>query len=101
MKNSGVKTNMFEEVQKAYGLMPLKLVKAVVARWLSHGKACEQVLDRFESLVSTLDEIYERKKRLAARGVRDQLLEPQLTVMLCLMADILTYTSTIQTILQA
>ena len=99
MKNSAVKTNIFEEVQKAYGLMPLKLVKAVAAR--SHGKACEQVLDRFESLVSTLDEIYERKKGPAARGVRDQLLEPQLTVILCLMADILTYTSTIQTILQA
>ena len=45
MKNSAVKTNIFEETQKAYGLMPLKLAKAVVTRWLSHGKTCERVLD--------------------------------------------------------
>ena len=64
MKNSAVKTNIFEEMQKVYVLMPLKLVKAAVTRWLSHGKACDQVLDRFKSLVLALDEIYERKNWL-------------------------------------
>ena len=65
MKNSAVKTNLFDEVQEAYGLIPLKLVKAVGSRWLSHGKTCERVLDRFELLVLALDEIYERKKEPA------------------------------------
>ena len=39
LMNSSVKQSIFEEVQAAYGLQSLKLVKAAVTRWLSHGKA--------------------------------------------------------------
>ena len=101
MKNIAVKTNILEEVQKAYGLLLLKLVKTVVTRWLSDAKACERILDRFNSLVSTLHEIYERMKEPAVRVARNQLLEPQSIAMLCLMADMLPFTNTIQTILEA
>ena len=41
-KNSSVKSNIFEEVQNAYGLKSLKLIKAMTIRWLSHGKAAER-----------------------------------------------------------
>ena len=69
MKHSNVKSAIFEEVQDAYGLKSLKLVKAVVTRWLSHGKAVERVLDRYETLVAALEEIYLRKKEPAVRYV--------------------------------
>ena len=43
-----MKQSIFNEVESAYGLDSLKLIKAAVTRWLSHGTAAEQVLDRFE-----------------------------------------------------
>ena len=101
MKHSAVKSSIFEEVQTAYGVLPLKLIKGTVTRWLSHGKACERVLDRFEPLISALDAIYERKKEPAVRGVRDQLIEPKTVAIFCLMADIIASTNAVQCILQA
>ena len=77
MKHSAVKSSIFEEVQTAYRVLPLKLIKGAATRWLSHGKACECVLDRLEPLISALDAIYERKKEPAVRGIRDQLVEPK------------------------
>ena len=67
LKNSNVKSNILEEVQNAYGLKMLKLIKTVITHWLSHGRAAERVLERYEPLIATLDEIYLRKKELAVR----------------------------------
>lgn len=64
-----MKQAIFDEVQKAYELTSLKLIKAAVTRWLSHGKAAQRVLDRFETLVAALDEIYLRKSEPAVRGL--------------------------------
>ena len=69
LKNSSMKQAIFDEVQKAYELTSLKLIKAAVTRWLSHGKAAQRVLDRFETLVAALDEIYLRKSEPAVRGL--------------------------------
>ena len=65
LKNSTVKSNIFEELQNAYGLKSLKVIKSVTTRWLSHEKAVETVLDRSEALVASLDAIYLRKKEPA------------------------------------
>ena len=67
LKNSDMKSNIFEEVQNAYGLKMLKLIKAVVTHWLSHGRAAERVLERYEPLIAALEEIYLRKKEPAVR----------------------------------
>ena len=67
LKNSNVKSNIFEEVQNVYGLKTLKLIKAVITRWLSHGRAAERVLECYEPLIAALDEICLRKKELAVR----------------------------------
>ena len=55
LKKSTVKSYIFEEVQNAYRLKSLKLIKAVTTQWLSHGKL-ERVLDRYKALVASLDE---------------------------------------------
>ena len=67
LKNSTVKSNIFEKVQNVFKLKSLKWIKAVTTRWLSHGKALERVLYRYESLVASLDAIYLRKKEPAVR----------------------------------
>ena len=95
-----MKQAIFDEVQKAYELTSLKLIKAAVTRWLSHGKAAQRVLDRFETLVAALDEIYLRKSEPAVRGLRDDLVKPKTITTLCFLADILKSTNILQTVLQ-
>ena len=69
LKNSSVKSSIFNEIQESYDLPSLKLIKAAVTRWISHGRAAQRVLDRYRALVEALDTIYERKKDPAVHGV--------------------------------
>lgn len=87
-------------MQNAYELRALKLIKAVVTRWLSHGKAVQRVLDRYEALVASLDAIYLRKQEPAVRGLRDELIQPKVIATMCFLADVLQSTNTLQIILQ-
>ena len=61
MKNSSVKQAIFEEGQSVYELISLKFNKAAVTRWLSHGKAVQRVLDKYEALVAALFSLHEKK----------------------------------------
>ena len=101
LKNSNVKQSMFEEVQQAYNLSSLKLIKAAVTRWLSHGQAGQRVLDRYEALVAALDAIYLRKREPAVRGLRDNLIKPITIATLCVLTDILLMTNSMQKFLQS
>lgn len=67
LKNSNNKANVFMEVQEACGLPKLKLIKAVVTHWLSHGKAANRCPDRYEPLLVSLDKTYEKKKEPSVR----------------------------------
>jgi hypothetical protein len=40
-----------QEVQTSYGLTHLKLIKACSTRWLSHGKACIRLVERFVQVI--------------------------------------------------
>ena len=92
---------MFEEVQQAYNLSSLKLIKAAVTSWLSHGQAGQRVLDRYEALVAALDAIYLRKRESAVRGLRDDLIKPIAIATLCVLTDILLMTNFMQKFLQS
>ena len=100
LKNSNVRQSIFQEVQSAYQLQGLKLIKAAVTRGLSHGNAAKRVLDRYETLVATLDAIYMRKSEPAVRGLRDALVKPKSIAMFCFLTDILYSTNSLQTFLQ-
>ena len=100
LKNSSTRQANFDEVQKAYKLTSLKLIKAVVTQWLSHGKAAQCFLNRFETLVAALDKIYLRKSEPAICGLRDDLVKPKTIATLCFLADILKSTNILQTALQ-
>ena len=95
-----MKSSIFDEVQKSYDLTSLKLIKAAVTRWLSHGKAAQRVLDRFPQLVEALNIIYERKKEPAVQGIIQQLVTPDTIASMCILADILESTNSLQVFLQ-
>ena len=44
---SALNRSILTEIQKAYGMKALHLVKAVVTRWLSHGATCKRCLERY------------------------------------------------------
>ena len=100
LKNSTVKSSIFEEVQQSYEQTSLKLIKAAVTRWLSHGKAAQRVLDRYSQLLEALNIIYQRKKEPAVQGLIQQLTNPNDVASLCILADILESTNSLQTFLQ-
>ena len=75
LKNSNVKQSIFKEVESAYGLQSLKLIKEAVTRCLCHRKAAERVPDCYQSLVAALDAINVRKHESAFRGLQDDLVD--------------------------
>ena len=52
--------SVLEKVQISYQKKSLKILKAYTTRWLSHGIACKRVLERFEELLITLDNLIEQ-----------------------------------------
>ena len=92
LKNSNLKQSIFKEVQQAYNLSSLKLIKEVVTRWLSYGQAGGRVLDRYAALVAALDAIYQRKREPAVRGLRDDWIKPITIATLCILIDVLLMT---------
>ena len=56
-KYSSIKQSIFEEAQMRQDLKPLKITKACVTRWLTHGEPCIRVTIRFLPLLDALDSI--------------------------------------------
>ena len=84
---SALNRSILTEIQKAYGMKALHLIKAVVARWLSHGVICKRCLDRYK-----LAEI---------SGYWSDLLEPSTVLELPILDDILTIISKLCLLLQS
>ena len=71
-------------------LKPLKIIKACVTRWLTHGESCIQVIIRFEPLLDALDSIFMERSDTDAKGVRDLLLQPEIICILLLLPEVLS-----------
>ena len=67
----------------------IKVIKACRTRWLTHGEATFRVISRFEPILDALDTKVYEKGDTEAKGVRDQLLEPSITLFLLLLAEVL------------
>ena len=83
-KYSSIKASVFNNAKEAEGLEKLKLLKALLTRSLSHGAATVYIINRFESIIHSLDETIHKKM-----GIRTQLLEPNNGLFLLLLADLL------------
>ena len=88
-KFSTVKQAVFENAQTLRDLPPLKILKACTTRWLTHGDTSVRVISRFKAVVESLDTIFIEKRDPEAKGIRDQLLSPNLIMMLLLLAEVL------------
>ena len=80
---------MFQDVQEAYGLKPLTLLRAATTRWLSHLTACTRLSDRFVQVLDVLDDIYNERKDHEIYGIRAGLLQKPVIAMILLLCDVL------------
>ena len=77
----------FEQTQAMAEVQPMKIIKACTTC-----EACEatsRVISRFELILDVLDTIVYGKGDAEAKGIRDQLLEPSITLFLLLSAEVL------------
>ena len=65
---------ILREIQKAYGMKSLNVIKAAVTRWLSHSAACKHCGERYGMIFGSLDDIITRKPRPELIGYRDEML---------------------------
>ena len=84
-----VKAAIFKEAQNVLNQRHLKILKAAPTRWLSHGEASERVIARFGPLVNALDTLYNEKRDTELEGFQDTFLNPDVILMLLLLADTL------------
>lgn len=75
--------------EDVYNIKTLKMLKVSTTRWLSHGKACARVADRFYEIIETLDAIFMKTREPEIKGVREQLLSPDVFLTILFMADLL------------
>ena len=80
----------------------LKIVKAAVTRWLSHGAACKRCRERYVQIVEALDDITARdqtKPELASH--RASLREPRILMAITFLEDVLSITNILSLVLQS
>ena len=78
LRYSPIKQAIFEQAQEGSNLKPLKVLKACTTRWLTHGESCIRIISRFHPLIGTLVVVFFEIRDTEAKGVRDQLFEPNL-----------------------
>ena len=84
-KYSSVKAAVFNDAQEAESSEKLKLLKASLTRWLPHGAATVRIINRFESIINSPDEITHSKNDPELMGIRTQSLEPDNVLFLLLL----------------
>ena len=93
-------SSILESFQIIYGKKPLKILKAAVTRWLTHGRASERVLNSLLEILEALNQIYIYKNESEVRGYRNLLMNHKVLFFICLMADMLKLLNTLSLALQ-
>ena len=91
---------ILREIQKAYGMKSLNVIKAAVTRWLSHGAACKRCRERYGMILGSLDDIITRNPRPELIGYRDEMLNAQTVLQITFLEDVLTVTNILSLVLQ-
>ena len=71
-------------------LKPLKILKTCTTRWLTHAESCICIISRYEALIAALDEINTKTCDPETKGVSDLLLTPKNSLMILLLAKVLS-----------
>ena len=88
-KVSTVRVAVFENAQEADNLSILKILKACITRWLTHGKTANRIILRFCQIIAAHDTLYSVRRDDGAMGIKDKLLNPSTILMLLLLAEAL------------
>ena len=94
------KCTIFDSIQEIYDKKPLKILKAAKTRWLTNGQASKWVLDRFEEILTTLDNICEDRFESELWCYMTDWIEQVTIFTLCLMTNILGITNFFSLVLQ-
>ena len=92
---------IFREIQAAYGVQTLTIVKAAVTRWLSHGVACKRARERYPMIIESLDDIISKDPKAELIGLRDHMLNPETLLQICFLEDVLSITNILSLVLQS
>ena len=98
---SGKNIHILKELQEAYGLKALNLVKAAATRWLSHGAACQRCRERYVIITEALGNIVLKKgnPNLSVHG--NTLLVTQTVFQITFLEDVLSVTNALSLFLQS
>ena len=94
---SGKNRHVLKELQEAYGLNALNLVKAAVTRWLSFGAACRRCRERYVIIIEALDDIVSEKGNPDLLVHRNTLLETQTVFQIAFLEDVLRVMNALHT----
>ena len=86
---------ILREIQKAYGMKSLNVIKAAVTRWLSHGAACKRCRERYKLIVEALDDIITRAPKPELVGYREEMLSSLTILRISFLEDVLSITNTL------
>ena len=92
---------ILHDIQKAYGMKYLNVIKAAVTRWLSHGAACKRCRERCRMILGSLDGIITRNPRPQLIGYCDEMLNAQTVLQIIFLEDVLSITNILSLVLQS
>ena len=87
---------ILHEIEKAYGMKSLNVIKAPATRWLSHGATCKHYRERYGMILGSLDKIITRNPRPELIDLSESL-----NVQITFLEDVLTVTNILSLVLQS
>ena len=89
LKESSVRTAIFENCQIVLEDQVLKLICPSSTRWLSHEACFRRILEIYPGTVMTLAQLYEDRGEVDALGILMQIIDPQFILAAMMLADML------------
>ena len=80
------RSSILESFQVIYGKKPLKILKAAVTRWLTHGRYSESVLGCILETLKALNQISIDTNESEVRGSRNLLMDHKVLFFICFSA---------------
>ena len=91
---------ILNEIQTAYGVKTLNVIKATVTRWFSHGAACKRTRERCPIIIESLYDITNDPKAKLT-GLCHQMLNSEILLQICFLEDVLRITNILSLVLQS
>ena len=88
------------EIQTAYDVKTLNVIKATVTHWFSHGAVCKRTQERYPIIIKSLDDIITKDLKTELIGLCNQMLNSETLLQICFLV-VLSITNILSLILQS